>query len=94
MWEQILVNGLVSGGKYALLALGFSLIFGVARIMNLTHTAYYMLSAYLIYYLTVSLGIPLPLAWLLGIAVMVALGLAVYRRAKERGLGEEKDFLK
>lgn len=79
MWEQILVNGLVSGGKYALLALGFSLIFGVARIMNLTHTAYYMLSAYLIYYLTVSLGIPLPLAWLLGIAVMVALGLAVYK---------------
>ncbi len=79
MWQQILVNGLITGGKYALLALGFSMIFGVARIMNLTHTAYYMLAAYLIYYFNQSLALPLPAAYLLSIVLVVGLGLAAYR---------------
>ena len=34
MLEGILINGLVRGGIYALLAIGFSLIFGVARMIN------------------------------------------------------------
>ena len=44
--QDILVTGLVNGGVYALLAIGFSLIFGVARIVNIAHTAFYMLAAY------------------------------------------------
>ncbi len=47
MLQDILVTGLVNGGVYALLAIGFSLIFGVARIVNIAHTAFYMLAAYL-----------------------------------------------
>ncbi len=78
MWEQILVNGLISGGKYALLAMGFALIYGVARIMNLSHTAYYMLAAYLIYYLNQSLAVPLPLAYLLAILVVLVIGVTTY----------------
>ena len=38
---------------YALLAIGFSLIFGVARIVNIAHTAFYMLAAYCFYTLLV-----------------------------------------
>ena len=45
MAENIIVYGLVWSGVYALLAIGFSLIFGVARIVNLAHTAFYMLAA-------------------------------------------------
>lgn len=62
-----------------MLALGFSLIFGVARIMNLTHTAYYMLSAYLIYYFNETLSMPLALSCLLAVALVVAAGMAVYK---------------
>jgi len=47
--EEILIGGLILGGQYALLALGFSLIRGVARIMNFALGALYMLTAYLIY---------------------------------------------
>ena len=49
MFQDILVTGLVNGGVYALLAIGFSLIFGVARIVNIAHTAFYMLAAYCFY---------------------------------------------
>jgi branched-chain amino acid transport system permease protein len=47
--EEILIGGLILGGQYALLALGFSLISGVARIMNFALGALYVLAAYLIY---------------------------------------------
>ena len=43
---DIIVSGLISGSTFALLAIGFSLIFGVARILNLAHTAFYMVAAY------------------------------------------------
>jgi len=49
MIQNIIINGLINGSIYALLAIGFSLIFGVARIVNIAHTAFYMLAAYLIY---------------------------------------------
>lgn len=79
MLEQILINGLISGGKYALLAVGFSLIYGVARIMNLAHTAFYMLSAFLIYYLYQSLGVPLVAGLPLSIVAVTLIGLACYK---------------
>ncbi|MBS4020983.1 MAG: branched-chain amino acid ABC transporter permease [Dethiobacter sp.] len=79
MWQQILILGLISGGKYALLALGFSLIYGVARIMNLSHTAYYMMSAYLILYLNQVLHVPLLLSMLIAIVAVVVIGLACYK---------------
>ena len=79
MWQLILINGLISGGQYALLALGFSLIFGVLRILNLTHTAYYMLTAFVIYFLNQMMAFSLPAAYLLALAAMVALSVVVYR---------------
>lgn len=79
MWQLILINGLISGGQYALLALGFSLIFGVARILNLAHTAFYMLTAFTIYYLTQVLMLDLPFAYPLALVFIVALGVVVYQ---------------
>jgi branched-chain amino acid transport system permease protein len=54
MLQDIHVTGLVNGGVYALLAIGFSLVFGVARIVNIAHTAFYMLAAYCFYALLVT----------------------------------------
>jgi len=53
---NIIISGLISGSVYALLAIGFSLIFGVARIVNIAHTAFYMLAAYCIYFVTHNMG--------------------------------------
>jgi len=79
MFQDILISGLVNSGVYALLALGFSLIFGVARIVNIAHTAFYMLAAYALYGLLVIAGLPLLLAIPLAVVAVVALSLVCYK---------------
>ena len=76
---DIIISGLVSGSVYALLAIGFSLIFGVARIVNIAHTAFYMVAAYGIYFGTYKLGFH-PLWCMLASVIMVtAFGLIAYK---------------
>jgi branched-chain amino acid transport system permease protein len=48
---------LVRGGVYAMLAAGFSLIFGAARVINMAHTAFYMVAAYFMFYFMSTLGL-------------------------------------
>jgi branched-chain amino acid transport system permease protein len=79
VFQDILVSGLVNGGVYALLAIGFSLIFGVARIVNIAHTAFYMLASYALYGLLVIGGMPLVLAIPLAVVAVVALSLVCYK---------------
>jgi len=76
---NIILSGLISGSVFALLAIGFSLIFGVARIVNIAHTAFYMVAAYCIYFVTHKLGFH-PL-WGMGAAIVVVtlLGMISYK---------------
>ncbi|TMA59694.1 MAG: branched-chain amino acid ABC transporter permease [Deltaproteobacteria bacterium] len=55
LW-QILVNGVLLGGLYALMALGLVLVWGVLNIVNLAHGALIMLGAYVCYYFFTGLG--------------------------------------
>ena len=79
MFQDILVTGLVNGGVYALLAIGFSLIFGVARIVNIAHTAFYMLAAYCFYMLLVKTGLGFLLAGLISVGAVTLLSVICYR---------------
>src|SRR5205823_4955918 len=79
MFQDILVTGLVNGSAYALLAIGFSLIFGVARIVNIAHTAFYMLAAYCLYALLVRGGMGVPLAGVAAVLSVTLLSLVCYR---------------
>ena len=63
----------------ALLAIGFSLIFGVARIVNIAHTAFYMIASYCIFVLTVKLGFNSIAAMLIAVLVVTVLGLLAYK---------------
>lgn len=84
MFVSILINGLVSGAVYAILAIGFSLIFGVAKIMNMAHTAFYMLTAFLILGAITFLEVPLPLAAMASIIVAGFLGVVCYKLCFDR----------
>jgi branched-chain amino acid transport system permease protein len=77
--QDILVTGLVNGGVYALLAIGFSLIFGVARIVNIAHTAFYMLAAYCFYTLLVKVGLGLVVSALVSVIGVTLLSVVCYR---------------
>jgi len=79
MLQDILVTGLVNGGVYALLAMGFSLVFGVARIVNIAHTAFYMLAAYCFYTLLVRARLGVAPAAVLAVLAVTALSLLCYR---------------
>lgn len=79
MLQDILVTGLINGGVYALLAVGFSLVFGVARIVNIAHTAFYMLAAYCFYALLVQAGMGVALAGASAVAAVTALSVACYK---------------
>lgn len=74
---QLLVNGLVVGVVYSLIALGLTLAFSILRILNFAHGEFYMLGAYTAFFFVVEFGLnywaALPLAILLG----GLLGLAV-----------------
>ena len=76
---QILVNGVLLGGLYAVMALGLALVWGVLNIVNLAHGAFIMLGAYLSWHLYTYLGIDPFLSLPITAVVMFAFGYAVQR---------------
>jgi branched-chain amino acid transport system permease protein len=76
---EILIVGAVSSAIYAMLAVGFTLIFGVARVLNLAHGSFYALGAYGTYFFTAHLKWPLLLAAVAAIALVAVFGVFVER---------------
>jgi branched-chain amino acid transport system permease protein len=76
---QIVVYGAVISAIYAMLAVGFTLIFGVARILNLAHGAFYALGAYGVYVLTAYGHLPLLVAAAVSILFVAGFGAAMER---------------
>ena len=72
---EILIYGAVTSAIYAMLAVGFTLIFGVARVLNLAHGSFYALGAYGTYVGTALCGWPLWLATLVAIAAVAVFGV-------------------
>ncbi len=79
MFQAFVIQALVTGGVYALLAVGFSLIFGVARMVNLAHTSFLMLAAYGMFYTTYRLGLDVFTAILISLVATVIIGLVSYK---------------
>jgi branched-chain amino acid transport system permease protein len=79
MIEIIVIGTLVNGGVYALLAVGFSLIFGNARVINMAHTGFFMLAAYGLWYFMRRLGIDTVWAILITLPTVTLLGILAYR---------------
>jgi branched-chain amino acid transport system permease protein len=76
---QTIADGLVLGGLYSLAAVGFSLIFGVMSIVNLSHGVLVLIGAYLSYALWHGLGIDPLLSIPINMAVLFVIGYAYQR---------------
>lgn len=76
---QGVINGLAMGWIYVLMAMGLTLIYGIMRIMQFAHGEIYMIGAYLVYYLSVTFGVPLFLAILVGMVMTALLGIVLER---------------
>jgi branched-chain amino acid transport system permease protein len=79
MLLQILINGLLKGGLYALMAIGMSLIWGVMDIINIAHGSFIMLGAFITYWLFTLLGIDPFLSLLFSVSILFLFGYAVQR---------------
>lgn len=77
MLEQQLINALSLGSVYALFALGFTLVFGVLGVINLSHGAIFMLGSYAALLLVEQLALPLWLALLTAMLAAGCLGLLI-----------------
>ncbi len=84
-----LIYGLVNGAVLMLSAVGFSLTFGLSRVANFAHGGLYLLSGFVAWLLMNRLALPLPLAALLTIIIVGALGAAIYRFVVMRVRGIE-----
>jgi branched-chain amino acid transport system permease protein len=73
------LNGLTTGGLYALVALGLTLIYGVLHIINFAHGALLMLGLYAVYFLNAQFGIDPYVALLIVPPAMFALGYGLQR---------------
>ena len=77
---QELVNGITTGALYSLVALGFSMVYGVLKLLNFAHGDLYMIGAYVGFFViqwfggAANVGIPVPL--LLAIMFLLAAGLS------------------
>ena len=77
-WLELLTSGLITGGIYALVALGLNLQYGLMRILNIAHGEFLMVGAYLTWMMQTSLGISPLLMVPLSFAILMALGLAIH----------------
>ena len=77
MLEQQLLNALTLGSVYALFALGFTLVFGVLAVINLSHGALFMVGSYAALAMVTRFNAPLRLAMLGAMLVSGTLGLLV-----------------
>jgi branched-chain amino acid transport system permease protein len=88
-WVNVIIQGVLIGGLYAMFAAGLALIFGVMRLVNIAHGDLIVVAAYLALIVTGAAGLN-PLAAILIVApVMAAIGYVLQRALLNRTLGDD-----
>ena len=77
-WLELLASGLITGGIYALVALGLNLQYGLMRILNIAHGEFLMLGAYLTWMMQSSFGWTPLLMVPVSFAVLMMLGVLIH----------------
>lgn len=89
IWLDVLVQGILLGGLYALFAAGLSLVFGIMRLVNLAHGDLIVFAAFLILLAVQTFGLNPFLSALMAAPVMFAFGWALQRFVLNRVLGKD-----
>ncbi|MEK7507604.1 MAG: branched-chain amino acid ABC transporter permease [Patescibacteria group bacterium] len=74
IFPQLLANSIVAGSTYALIALGFNLIYGATKFVNMSHGAVAATGAYAVFFLTTSTGVDIWVAAVLGVCAAGIVG--------------------
>ena len=74
---QYLINGISIGAVYAIIALGYTMVYGIAKMLNFAHGDVIMVGAYMSYSMTAYLGMPAYVGVLVAIVVCTLLGITI-----------------
>lgn len=85
---QIVVSGIVVGSIYALSALGFVLIYKSSRVLNMAHGQIIAVGAFITYALTVGIGLPVYISFLISLILTFLMAMSVERIFLRRLIGE------
>ena len=77
---ETLINGLSSGGTYAMIALGYTMVYGIAKMLNFAHGDIIMVGGYMLYVTMITTGNPI-LGLLAAVIFCVLLGITVEKIA-------------
>jgi len=77
-WLELVASGLITGGVYALVALGLNLQYGLMRILNIAHGEFLMLGAFLTWAAQSAWGVSPLLMLPVSFALLMALGIAIH----------------
>jgi branched-chain amino acid transport system permease protein len=89
LWLNIILQGVLVGGLYAMFAAGLSLIFGVMRLVNIAHGDLIVLAAYIALMVTTSIGVDPLTSLAIVVPVMALIGYALQRGLLNRTLGDD-----
>ena len=89
LWLNIILQGVLIGGLYAMFAAGLSLIFGVMRLVNIAHGDLIVLAAYVALMVTTTIGLDPLTSLLLVVPAMAVIGYALQRGLLNRTLGDD-----
>jgi branched-chain amino acid transport system permease protein len=78
-WLELIASGLITGGVYALVALGLNLQYGLMRILNIAHGEFLMLGAFVTWMVHTATGLSPLLMIPVAFALMMGLGMVVHR---------------
>ena len=88
-WLNVILQGVLIGGLYAMFAAGLSLIFGVMRLVNIAHGDLIVLAAYVALLVTQALGVDPLTSLLLVVPIMAVIGYALQRGLLNYTLGDD-----
>src|SRR5690606_36999859 len=86
-YAQVFINGLMLGGLYACIAVGFSLVWGVLNVINILHGTFVVLGSYIAYFGYAHLGLHPFLSIPISGAVLFVLAYLVQRGLINRVIG-------
>lgn len=89
LWLNVILQGVLTGGLYAMFAAGLSLIFGVMRLVNIAHGDLIVLAAYVALMATTALGVNPLVSLIVVVPAMAVIGYALQRGLLNRTLGED-----
>jgi branched-chain amino acid transport system permease protein len=78
-WAELTFSGLITGGVYALVALGLNLQYGLMRILNIAHGEFLMVGAFITWWAQSALGVSPLLMVPVSFALLMAAGLLIHR---------------